>query len=518
VDGFNITPTIALPTQYGGPGVALPSGQVLQAVVLALLDDNVARLQLPQAIIDIKANVPLTQGAHLTLALQGNGPHAKLVILSSDLGAAGQPGQPIGEAVVLGRVMSARAPVAGSQAAGSPALGSPAAGSAAASASAASVADAPSISPAKADPVAQALTIAVRSAATRQGGLAPLFANLEQVLRNDAKLPAAVKAAVTQLLGARVSLDGQLTAADLKQAVARSGLFLESKLASAPPSSAAPAAPQSPDLKAALLVLRQVLQTWSHETAAPTAQALPVAPSPELAAQNAKTIGLALASLVQGDTDPAKAPLPHAPLPGAPLSAPGAPPSATAPPPPPYRGAPTAAQPPALPTLADDLPPHEKAERLLAQTDAALSRQTLLQTASLPDRIDDPARPDPAAQRLSFEIPLATPQGTAVAQFEISRDGHRGAEEGQGPVWRARFSLDIEPMGPVHAQVTIIGARTSVTLWAERETSAARLAESTAQLARSLTEAELEPGEIQCRIGAPQRPRPAAGHFLDRAS
>jgi hypothetical protein len=85
-------------------------------------------------------------------------------------------------------------------------------------------------------------------------------------------------------------------------------------------------------------------------------------------------------------------------------------------------------------------------------------------------------------------------------------------------VWRARFSIDIEPMGPVHAQVTIVGARTSVTLWAEREASAARLAESTAQLARSLTEAELEPGEIQCRIGAPQRPRPAAGHFLDRAS
>jgi hypothetical protein len=516
VDGFNITPTIALPTQYGGPGVALPSGQVLQAVVLALLDDNVARLQLPQAIIDIKANVPLTQGAHLTLALQGNGPQAKLVILSSDLGAPGQPGQPIGEAVVLGRVMSARAPVAGS-AAGAPALGSPAAGSSAASAATPPVADAPSISSAKVDPVAQALTVAVRSAATRQGGLAPLIANLEQVLRGDTKLPQPVKAAVIQLLGARVSLDGQLTAADLKQAVARSGLFLESKLASAPPSPAVqPAAPRSPDLKAALLVLRQVLQTWSHETAAPTTQALPVTPSPELAAQNAKTIGLALASLIPGDADqvtPKTSLLPNAPLP-----TPGAPPSAAPAPPPPYRGAPTAAQPPALPTLADDLPPHEKAERLLAQTDAALSRQTLLQTASLPDRVDDPARSDPAAQRLSFEIPFATPQGTAVAQFEISRDGHRGAEEGQGPVWRARFSIDIEPMGPVHAQVTIVGARASVTLWAEREASVARLAESTAQLARSLTQAELEPGEIQFRVGAPQRPRPAAGHFLDRAS
>ncbi|MCZ7657331.1 MAG: flagellar hook-length control protein FliK [Xanthobacteraceae bacterium] len=516
MDAFNVTPAIALPTQYGAPGVPLPSGQVVQAVVLALLENNVARLQLPQAVIDIRANVPLIPGAHLTLAVHGSGPHAKLVILANDMPASGRGepgGRPIGEAVVLGRVQPTQVRAA------------------------LPVAEAPSVSPARPDPVQQALGETLRVAASRQGGLAPLFANLEALLRSGARLPEPVKAAAAQLLAARVPLDTMLTAGDLKQALARSGLFLEARLAAAPastpgqaspghaPAGQAPPAGSAPvptDLKAALLVLRQVLQTWSQAAQPPSpgpggpaaAPSLAGGPNiaPELAAQNAKAIGLVLAGLADAHAEPAAPrPLPAGGPPPAPA---GAAPAAL---PPPYRGAPTAAQAPAPPSLAPDLPPHETAERLIAQTDAALSRQTLLQAASLPDRADDGVRSDPAAHRLAFEVPCATPQGTAVAQFEISRDGHRG-EAGQGPVWRARFSVDVEPIGPVHALVTMVGARTSVTLWAEREASAARLAEGTAALAQSLQQAELEPGEILCRVGAPARPRPAAGQFLDRAS
>jgi hypothetical protein len=334
-------------------------------------------------------------------------------------------------------------------------------------------------------------------------------------------------------------LDAQLSAGMLKQAVARSGMFLETHLAqttaqtgSAPASNATPAQSAAPaagtaapamtpavqgDMKAALLVLRQVLKTWSDASAStPPSTTIPTgAAAPDPAAQNQKIIGLALAGLRETVELAAKAPTPGTPPMG---SGPTPAPSMTAAPtPPPYRGAPTSAQAPVPPSIPAELPPHEKAERLLAQTDAALSRHTLLQSASLPDRVDD-ARPEPAAQRLSFEIPFATPQGTAMAQFEISRDGHRGPAEGQGPVWRARFSLDVEPMGPVHALVTIVGTRTSVTLWAEREASAARLADASQQLAQSLRQAELEPGEMQVRLGAPLKPRPAAGQFLDRAS
>jgi len=61
---------------------------------------------------------------------------------------------------------------------------------------------------------------------------------------------------------------------------------------------------------------------------------------------------------------------------------------------------------------------------LLDDTDAAIARQTLLQVASLPDRVDaSGGRIDPSMPRWNFEVPFATPQGTAMAQFEIARDG-----------------------------------------------------------------------------------------------
>jgi hypothetical protein len=172
----------------------------------------------------------------------------------------------------------------------------------------------------------------------------------------------------------------------------------------------------------------------------------------------------------------------------------------------------------ALPGISPDDHPRAIGERLLADTDAALARTTLLQAASLPDA-PAPETRDPAQPHWAFEIPLATPQGTLVAQFEISRDGGRAATaDAVQPAWRARFSLDVEPMGPVHVQITLSGARTAVSLWAERAESAARLRQDVPLLAQSLAQADLEPGDVTVRSGEPPRPQPAAGRFLDRAT
>jgi hypothetical protein len=190
-------------------------------------------------------------------------------------------------------------------------------------------------------------------------------------------------------------------------------------------------------------------------------------------------------------------------------------------PPPPLRGALPTAQPMALPTLPANAPLGTTVHHLLADTDAALARQTLLQVASLPDRADGLATPrlDQASPRWSFEIPFAVPAGTAMAQFEISRDGGNGSEaEAAKQVWRARFSLDVEPAGPVHALVSLTGDKTSVRMWAERPATALQLQAGTAQLNQALIRANLQPGDIVVREGAPMQPAPAsAGHFLDRA-
>jgi hypothetical protein len=188
-------------------------------------------------------------------------------------------------------------------------------------------------------------------------------------------------------------------------------------------------------------------------------------------------------------------------------------------PPPPFRGALPSAQRVATPSIAPSAPLPTIAHHLLGDTDAAIARQTLLQVASLPDHVDIASvRLDPMTPRWNFEIPFAALQGTAIAQLEISREGGGSEVEATKRVWRARFSLDIEPAGPVHALVSLSGERTSVRIWAERPVTAAQLRAGVSRLGQALSEAGLQPGDVVIRDGAPPQPAPApAGHFLNRA-
>ncbi len=189
------------------------------------------------------------------------------------------------------------------------------------------------------------------------------------------------------------------------------------------------------------------------------------------------------------------------------------------PPPPPVNGALPSAQAVAAVTLSAHAPLETTLQHLLADTDGAIARQTLLQIASLPSHNDpSAARIDLSGPRWNFEIPFATPQGTAMAQFEIARDGG-GREQAAKATWRARFSLNVEPAGPVHALISLVGGRTSVRIWAERPATASELRAGVSQLSQALSRADLTPGDIVIRDGAPVQPPPAAaGHFLDRAS
>jgi hypothetical protein len=189
-------------------------------------------------------------------------------------------------------------------------------------------------------------------------------------------------------------------------------------------------------------------------------------------------------------------------------------------PPPPINGALPSAQPVAPATLAGHLPVEAALQHLLDDTDGAIARQTLLQIASLPGQADPSAsRIDASTPRWNFEIPFATPQGTAMAQFEISRDAAGRESAAAKATWRARFSLNVEPAGPVHALVSLNGDRTSVKMWAERPSTATQLRAGVSQLTQALSRADLVPGDIVIREGAPQQQAVApAGHFLDRAS
>ena len=191
--------------------------------------------------------------------------------------------------------------------------------------------------------------------------------------------------------------------------------------------------------------------------------------------------------------------------------------AANAPPPPPYRGGPTSAQ-PALPsTLPADANPRLVGQVLLNHTEAALAHLKLLQIASLPDAPQAGGHQGDQGPRWMFEIPFSTPQGSAIAQFEIRRDGRGATAEQSGPAWRARFSLDIEPIGPVHAQIVLMDGRAWVTLWAEREASVQILRQNEKLLSQALKETDVVP-EVAFYLGAPHRRVAPAGQFLDRAS
>jgi hypothetical protein len=446
MDIVSLPSLLAIPSSFGAPPSPLQPGEIVDALVVALLDNGLARLQVPDGTIDVRTAVPLSVGAKVRLAVSGTSAGLQLVVLTDGSGRAGTP------ATIVAR-QPAPLPVADTLGASdAPAVEIAVSGA---------PAPVPQLPSPPVAPATESIAEAVQAAATRQGGLSPLLADLEQAIKTEA-LPQPVAAAATRVLEARLPLDG-LDAAGLRQALARSGLFLEASLAAAQESD--PTATGVLDMKSAMLALRQLLKVWV-------------------------------------DAEPR-----------APSTAPVMPASA---PPPPYRGAPPSAQPEGRATLSAYAPAVAVAQRLLAETDAALARQTLLQLASVPESGSGPHGTERSAL-WAFEIPIAIGQGSAIAQFEIARDGHAAGAPGPS-VWRVRFSLDIEPIGPVHALIAVAGERAAVTLWAEREASAARLHAGRDLLADALRAAALDPRDIQFRVGAPAAPAPAAGRFLDRAS
>jgi hypothetical protein len=580
-----IFPVIA--AQGAAPDVVLQPGTVIDAQVLKILANDLVRIAIANLSIEVFSEIPLQAGQMLRLAVSQTPEGIKLAVVGQGGSNAGVPAA-VGESAIAPN--NASPDLAGL------------APEATVSAPAKPVADAAPLKNPLTPLQALAVSAAAQTAAARQGSLAPLFANLSAVAVSDA-LPAKLQQAVAPLLALRPNLDQNLTGSDVKAAFKSSGLFLESSLASG---YVAPSSPAGvPDLKAALIVLRQTLLSLGSPPESASAPAAAAAQQPQRPALSPGISASGPAPEPQTAASPTLAPsliseidvdevfLPQARLPIAddfsesngtsriftaasmPLNADAGTraattgailnllqealqalpqkagnaaklvpnedarlnpmPSASEPqrapgnddvvsartntPPPPFRGALPSAQPVAAPSIAPDTSLAATVHHLLDDADAAIARQTLLQVASLPDRADIAGpRTDPAAPRWNFEIPFATVTGTAIAQFEISRDGAGSASDAAKRVWRARFSLDVEPAGPIHALISLTGDKTSVRMWAERPATATQLRAGASQLSQALSRAELQPGDIVIRDGAPLQPKPApAGHFLDRA-
>ncbi|HEY0908641.1 MAG TPA: flagellar hook-length control protein FliK, partial [Bradyrhizobium sp.] len=490
------TPLVA--AQGATAAVVLQPGTVINAQVLQLLGNDQVRIAIGGQSLDVVSQVPLQAGQTLQLSVsQGANGTINLAVVNQ------------------------QASTPASQGVANPATTS-------AASDAVVLVPAATAGVAAATPITQnqltalqalAVSVAAESAATQQTSLAPLFADLA-VAAGSASLPSSVQQAAVQVLAQRTSLDQGLSGTDIKQAFQSSGLFLEASLAQGSVSST------TPDLKAALIVLRQVLTSAISSTtatpgaAAPTpvptsgqAATTPVAtpaiaaPATILLEQGAEAVLQAVSQAAQIPSSqipsssvvitaepatPTTASPSLAPLPGSgdasemsqavlefsaaasvipqattpadaaarsaasnaalsllqeavqasPLTSPLAPGMASAlafdtsamlsllpavagarlpntdeagfvrtnVPPPPINGALPAAQPVMAAKLLSNSPAETAMHVLLADTDGAIARQTLLQVASLPDQVDpSTGRIDPAAQRWNFEIPFATP-------------------------------------------------------------------------------------------------------------
>ena len=233
---INPVSPVAAAQQAGGvaPELVLQPGSVVNAQVLQVLSADLVRIAIANLSIDVGTQIPLQQGQALQLAVSHTADGIRLALV----GQGGDARRRLGDAVTL----SPDAQV--------------------------DVANRPTIVAPKSvlTPVERAaVTAAAQTAATEQDSLAPLFANLGAAA-SSGNLPPKLQQAIAQVLAQQTSLDQNLDGGDIKTAFQKSGILLEASLASGsvPPTGA-------PDLKAALIVLRQTLQTALGTNAAVTA-------------------------------------------------------------------------------------------------------------------------------------------------------------------------------------------------------------------------------------------------------
>lgn len=479
--------------------LGLKPGQTVEARVAAMLGDDLAQLVIGSSTLDVKTPQPLPVGATLTMTVERQGQALRLLL--SDNPAAPRapiPAQPTAAQPPAGAAGGAlpmaapglATPIAPANAVAAAlvdlvARGLVAAGTAKAvdgaqvaiavrgSQDASRAVEINAAGRAQPATPREALAEAVRGAADRQESLSPLFADLAAVANGGTPaaaraIPEPVLRAMAEVLGFRLRADGAASPQALARAIDQSGTFLEARLAALPSGSAVPA-----DLKAALGQLRAALAEWT------------AALGEEPSAGNLK------ASVHER---------------------------------PPVRGALPHGQPPSPASLGAEASASDVARVLTERTEAALARMTLLQAASLPEARDI-GRPDAPLQTV-VEVPLRIGAETAILQFQIVRERDpeaqaRGGAAAHRQDWIMRFSMEAEPLGPVHAAVRWRDGHVGVQLWAERDGIAATLDAARDHLSDALEASAFTVDQLTIAAGRPADPREAAGPRgprLDRLS
>lgn len=307
--------------------------------------------------------------------------------------------------------------------------------------------NAPPSQPAPTQPASPQAALAqmVQISVPRQGPVTALTTALSGIA-GRVVLPEPVARAAQQVLAGRVAIDApRFDGTTLQAAVRASGVFQEANLARGQPL-------LQPDMKSALLTLRQTLTTWLGQQA-------PVAPVAQI--------------------------------------------------PPPLRGSIPRARGLDAPPVDPNAAPEEVGRQLLERTESALARVRLHQHASLPDATGRTAD-------LSLDLPVMIGTHQTLMQLQIHRDQHNEAETAAERGWQMRFALNLPGMGEVGAQVTLRGGAIGVMLWAAEPEASAALDAEIGTLRDALSNAGLQASAVIVRHGEPPAaPAAQSGHFVD---
>ncbi len=304
-------------------------------------------------------------------------------------------------------------------------------------------------------PISQAISTAIPAALARQDSIGALFANLMNLQKQNIKLDQNVKKATQSLINGQIKLDGKsLNGEALKQAIRKSGLFLESLLAGKSQNSLSQISGAQSDIKSLLLLLRSTLIKYLGE-------------QPKQLNLNNR-------------------------------------------PPPPLKGALPRALPPNSPQLPDGSNAKTIARTLLSQTDSALSRLRLFQISSLPETIGR----SPTSSEINLELPFSYGGESNIIRFQISKD-REGNKEKNEDVWSLRFAMNLQELGEVGANISFRQGKIGVIIWAQEEKIAKQLDSLLPELTDSLEALGIKTSFVRVRYGAEETSKKSSGDLVN---
>jgi hypothetical protein len=298
---------------------------------------------------------------------------------------------------------------------------------------------------------------------SRQGSLDGLLKLLQNLPPTD-QTSVELRGAATRLLAGLPDIQQLSTPKGLAQALANSGVFLESKLLTGQNPTLAP------DMKGDLLKL--VAQLSQGLPANTSLGAIIAANTLAQAMPNFVRNALGMLGQVSAKPSPTGFPLPERQLKGA--------------------------------EGENDL------EHLLRLAAAAVSRLQSHQLSSLEQTgVTADGR---LMSTWQLEIPMRNMQDIVPLQVKFQREDspekeqpkeRREEREPKQQLWRVELAFAMEPLGPLQIQAQLIKGSLSSQLWAERPYTASLIESNLAGLRDRLLSAGLNVGDLDCHLGTP---------------